>query len=279
VPEARALVADKHVRGNGEAWQSLVERYGGNGLALKIVAETIHQVYDGDIAAFLSDAIAAYGTVFGGIRRLLDVQIERLSQVERQVLRRLAVEREPISLAELSRVMAPSTGRGMVIDGIETLRRRSLVERAERGGTFTLQSMVLEHATDGLVETVADEISRGQPSVLVELPLIKAQSKDYVRQAQERLIGGPIVQRLKVRLDDVAPEQRLLALLDNWRGRSVAEQGYGPGNAVNLLRLLRGDLRGTDLSRLALRQIYLQGVDAQDATMVDTRLAEAVLAQ
>jgi WD40 repeat protein len=279
VAEAQALVADKHVRGDAKDWQSLVERYGGNGLALRIVGETIHQVYDGDIAAFLSDAIATYGTVFGGIRRLLDVQLERLSPLERRILRRLAVEREPISLAELSKEMAPSMRRSTVIDGIETLRRRSLVERAERGGTFTLQSMVLEHATDGLVETVVDEINRGEPSVLVEQPLIKAQAKDYVRQAQERLIGTPIVQRLKVRVDDDAPDQHLLALLDNWRGQSVADQGYGPGNAVNLLRLLRGNLRGTDLSRLVLRQIYLQGVDAQDATMVDTRLGEAVLAQ
>ena len=89
-----------------------MDRYGGNGLALKIVGETIRQVYDGDVAAFLADAIATYGTVFGGIRRLLDVQIERLSPVEHDVLTRLAVEREPISLAELSRDMAPSVEPG-----------------------------------------------------------------------------------------------------------------------------------------------------------------------
>ena len=28
-------------------------RYGGNGLALKIVGETIRQIYDGDVGAFL----------------------------------------------------------------------------------------------------------------------------------------------------------------------------------------------------------------------------------
>jgi WD40 repeat protein len=279
VADARALLADKQVRGDAQAWQGLVERYGGNSLALKIVAETIHQVYGGDIDTFLSDAIAAYGTVFGGIRRLLDVQLERLSEAERQVLRRLAVGREPMSLAELSKEMAPSTDRGMVIDGIETLRRRSLVERAEAGATFTLQSMVLEYATDRLVDTAADEIDRGEPNVLVEQPLIKAQAKDYVRQTQERLIGTPIVERLKVNLENGAPERRLLALLDRWRDRPGTQQGYGPGNVVNLLRLLRGDLRGTDLSRLVLRQVYLQGVDAQDATLLDTRLTEAVLAE
>ena len=74
-------------------------------------------------------------------------------------------------------------------------------------------------------------------------------------------------------------ERRLLELLEGWRGRPPAEQGYGPGNVVNLLRLLRGDLRGLDLSRLAIRQAYLQGVEAQDASLAGAHLAEAVLAE
>jgi WD40 repeat protein len=279
VAEAQALVADKHMRGDAQAWQSLVEHYGGNGLALKIVGETIRQVYDGDIAAFLSDASATYGTVFGGIRRLLDVQLERLSPVERLVLRRLAVEREPISLGELSTDLAPSTDRSTVIDGIETLRRRSLVERAEGGRTFTLQSMVLEYATDRLVETVANEIDRDEPSVLVEQPLIKAQAKDYVRKTQERLIGAPILQRLIAQDGRTGAEQHLVALLDGWRDHPRTGQGFGPGNAVNLLRLLRGELRGLDLSRLSLRQVYLQGVNAQDAKLTHANLASPVLAE
>jgi hypothetical protein len=72
--------------------------------------------------------------------------------------------------------------------------------------------MVLEHVTDRLVETVADGIARGQPVVLVEQPLIKAQAKDYVRQMQGRLIGAPILQRLN-RNTGAAIEQQLLALL------------------------------------------------------------------
>src|SRR5262249_38515275 len=153
------------------------------------------------------------------------------------------------------------------LDAIETLRRRSLVEQGDRGGTdasqaprgaaFTLQSMVLEYMTDRLVDAVVDEIGQNQPSVLVELPLVKARAKDYVRQAQERLIALPILHQLGAERTDAETEQRLLALLDGWRGRPPGEQGYGPGNVVNLLRLLRGDLRATDLSRLVVRQAYL----------------------
>jgi hypothetical protein len=224
-PEAQALLADKQLTGDTQAWVSLVERYGGNGLALKIVGETIRQVYNGDIAEFLTDASATFGTVFGGIRRLLDAQAERLSPVEQEVLTRLAVAREPINLAELTGEMAPSVSRSTVIEAIETLRRRSLVERGERGATFTLQSMVLEYVTDRLVETVADEIGRGQPAVVVEQPLMMAQAKEYVRKTQERLIGAPILQRLGAEYAEAGTELRLQGLLDGRRGRPGSEQG------------------------------------------------------
>jgi WD40 repeat protein len=277
--EAQKLLADKQLRGDTQAWVSLVDRLGGNGLALKIVGETIRQVFDGDVAMFLEDPTDSFGIVFGSIRRLLDSQVERLSATEHDVLTRLAVEREPMALAELSMNMRSSVDRSTVIEAIETLRRRSLVERGPRGATFTLQSMVLQYFTDRLVETATDEIDSGQAVLLVEQPLIKALAKDYVRQTQERLIGTPILQRVLTRHSQRQTESRFLELLDSWRGRSAADQGYGPGNVVNLLRLLRGDLRGIDLSRLALRQLYLQGVDAQDASLVGTHLTEAIFAE
>ena len=121
--EAHALLNDKQLVSDARSWTSLVERYGGNGLAPKIVGETIRQVYDGDVAAFLEDATTRYGTVLGGVRRLLDVQIERLSPMEGVVLNNLAVEREPISPAELARNVEPGVRRGDLIHAIETLRR------------------------------------------------------------------------------------------------------------------------------------------------------------
>jgi WD40 repeat protein len=99
-----------------------------------------------------------------------------------------------------------------------------------------------------------------------------------VRQSQERLIGASILEQLKADLGQEGTGQRLLSLLEDWRGRLAAEQGYGPGNVVNLLRLLRGELRGLDLSRLTIRQAYLAEVEAHDASLAGTHLAEAVLA-
>jgi hypothetical protein len=231
VAEIQALLADKRLDGDSPAWIDLVDRYSGNALALKIVGETIRQVYDGDVAAFLRDAITTYGTVFGGVRGLLDVQAERVSAVERDVLMRLAIEREPVTMGDLAQDMAPTVDRSAVIEAIETLRRRSLVERGDRRGSFTLQSMVLEYVADRLVETAVDEIAQSRPVLMVELPLIKAQATDYVRETQERLIGAPILQRLNNQFASVGTEARLLALLDAWRGQSPAPQDDDPGRA------------------------------------------------
>jgi WD40 repeat protein/transcriptional regulator with XRE-family HTH domain len=279
VPEGQVLLAEKQLSGSEEDWANLIARFGGNGLALKVVGESIRQVFDGEITTFLGQA--GSGSIFGGMRRLLAEQIERSSTLEQNVLRALAVEREPRTLAELVADLGPRVEQRAALAAVEALRRRSLVERAGTAGkaAFTLQSVVLEYVTDRLVEEVSDEIAHGRPLRLVKQPLIKAQAKDYIRDSQERLIGEPILQLLKADLGDGEVEQRLLGLLEGWRNVSYADQGYGPGNAVNLLRLARGDLRCLDLTRLALRQAYLAGVEAQDTSLADANLSEAQLAE
>jgi WD40 repeat protein/DNA-binding XRE family transcriptional regulator len=278
VDEARLLLAPKQLIGNPQQWAELVVRFGGNSLALKLVGERIRELFDQDIGLFLEEAGA--GSVFGGIRQLLAEQVGRSSAPEQQVLRAMAVGREPLRLADLLSALGPRLGRGAVLEAVEALRRRSLLERAEAAGraAFTLQSVVLEYVTDRLVEAVVEEIASGRPALLVDQALIQAQARDYVRQTQERLIGAPILKRLKAHGSRDETEQRLLALLEGWRGRTASEQGYGPGNVVNLLRL-RGDLRGLDVSRLTIRQAYLAEVEAQDASLADSHLAETVLAE
>jgi hypothetical protein len=168
VEDAQVLLAPKRLDGTPQQWAEFTARLGGNGLALKVVGETIRELFDGDVGSFLDQTGAS--STFGGMRRLLAAQVGRSSALEQQVLRVLVVEREPLSLAALLADMSPRFGRGDVLEAVEALRRRSLLERAEVGGpaAFTLQSVVLEYLTDRLVEGVAEEIERGQPMLLVE---------------------------------------------------------------------------------------------------------------
>jgi DNA-binding beta-propeller fold protein YncE len=278
VVEGQALLSKRHLQGDATAWASLVARYSGNGLALKIVGETIDQVFGGDIAAFLEQSGSS--SAFGGIRRLLDTQVERLSTLERDVLRWLGIEREPVTFSELVADMGPAIRRGDVLEAVDALRGRSLVERREPGTAFTLQSAVLGYVTDRLVDRCADEIQRGELVLLATHPIVKAQAKDYVRQSQERLIAEPLLARLLAAYGSRrAVEQRLMTVLDQVRRTPKDEHRGAPGNLVNLLRLLRGDLRGVDLSGLEIHQVYLQEVVAQDASLQNSHLSEAVLGE
>jgi WD40 repeat protein len=276
----RALLHGKGLMGEDAAWQGLVSRYGGNPLALSLVGQSIAELFGGDIDAMLAYAVETFGAVFGGIRRLLEEQFERLSPLEQSLLYWLAVEREPVGVAALRRDLAAGARPGQVLEALEALGRRSLLERGAERATHTLQPVVLEYVTERLVAALAQEIETGEPALLVSHAMVQATSKDYVRRSQERLIAQPLLEGVVAQGGSAdGAERRLVELVQGWRGRPPAEQGFGPGNVVNLLRLLRGDLRGLDLSRLALQQAYLQGVEAQDASLAGTHLTEAVLAE
>jgi hypothetical protein len=147
VDAVRALLGQRDLAGDDAAWGVLVARYAGNPLALQVAGETVGTVFGGDIAAFLAQDVA----VFGDIRQLLAEQVARLSAQEQAVLPRLVEEREPVGFARLVDEVGPLVGRAAVVEAVQALARRSLLE-PRRGGTFSLQAVVLEYAATCRVE-------------------------------------------------------------------------------------------------------------------------------
>src|SRR5713226_4559227 len=274
---SRQLLAEKDVAGTTPEQERLIEAYSGNPLALKIVAETIVELFGSEIAPFLEQG----EVVFGGVRELLGEQFARLSAVEQTVLLWLAILREPVSIEELLSVLGAPLPRVQVLEAVEALRRRSLVERGQRRGSFTLQSVVLEYAAARLIAEAASEIEHGNLSRLIEHGLELATAKEYVRQTQQRLIVAPLLAHLRsVFREKDEVEEHLLVLLSELREWADYAQGYGPANVLSLLREERGQLRGLDLSQLAIRGAPLQGVEMQDTTLAgasvrDTTFTEA----
>jgi WD40 repeat protein len=272
------LLAEKEVTGTSSEQARLIESYAGNPLALKIVAQTIVDLFGGQLAPFLSQG----EVIFGGVRELLAHQFSRLSAVEQTLLLWLAVLREPVSLEHLLALLITPLSRAQILEAIEALHRRSLIESGNMPASFTLQSVVLEYATAHLIAEAASEIKHGQLARLLEHGLELATVKEYVRQTQWRLLVAPLLVQVQAgSAGRGAVEERLLALLDELRSQAEEAQGYGPANLLALLRELRGHLRSLDLSHLTIRGASLQRVEMQDAslseaTLQDTTFTEAI---
>src|SRR6266849_9020018 len=165
------LLAEKDVMGSPRDRVRLVEVYRGNPLALKIVAQTIVELFGGEIVPFLAQG----EVVFGGVRELLREQFERLSPLEQSVLLWLAILREPVSLEQLLVVLGTPRPPAQVLEAVDGLRRRSLIERGQRPGSFTLQSVVLEYVTTHLVDLASQELVQGRLSLLIQHGFCQAQ--------------------------------------------------------------------------------------------------------
>jgi WD40 repeat protein/transcriptional regulator with XRE-family HTH domain len=269
---ARELLADKELHGTPVAWGRLVASYDGNPLALKIVAQVVTDLYGGDLDHFLQEG----ELLFNGIRPVLRQQVGRLSALEHLLLTWLAVLREWTKLDTLAQVIHPRVLRAQLLESLEALGRRSLLERGQQA-SFGLQSVVMEYLTDELGERLAEEIVQGEPQHLRRVALEQAQATDYVRETQVRLLVQPLIQRLRADLGtDSLVEEHLLRLLSQFRSEDAAKEGYGPANVISLLTELRGHLRGLDLSRLSIRGTYLQGIEMQDATLAGAILQDTV---
>ena len=237
----QVLLQEQEVTGTATERERLIERYGGNPLALKIVAPTIADLFGGEIAAFLEQG----ELIFGSVRYLLQEQFARLSAVEESIMLWLAILREPVTVQQLANVLVNPLPGAQVLEALDTLRGRSLIERGQVKGSFTLQSVVLEYTTTRLIGAAVSEIERGHLQLLIDHGLELANSKEYIREAQVRLIVTPLLARLHSSFPEPSAIQaRLLALLEPLRGQSDEYQGYAPANLLALsARLARRFVR------------------------------------
>ncbi|QLE39811.1 NACHT domain-containing protein [Nostoc sp. C052] len=293
--EAQELLQLKgNFQGSTEEWNRLVEAYAGNPLALKIIATTIQNLFDGSISDFLNQK----AFVFGNIRNLIDQQFERLSESEKTVIYWLAIYRDPASFSELRSDIFPPRTPQELIDILESLEQRSLIEKAkvtliEKHRTqFSLQPVVMEYVTEKLVAQVCQEILAGleanaeQKNLLFKThALLKSQAKDYVRETQVRFILKPILERLLLdRLlievsEKLAIENLLTQCLNKLRGTSSVKIGYAAGNILNLLCQLQSTLTNYNFSNLTIWQAYLQDVNLHNVNFEYSDLSQCVFAE
>ncbi|MBD2214830.1 NACHT domain-containing protein [Nostoc linckia FACHB-104] len=292
VPEISKILQANGCFCHSEAdWQSLRERYSGNPLALKIVSTTVRDLFDGSISEFLEQGAIA----FGEINTLLDEQFQRLSEIEKHLMYWLAINRELVTLAQLREDFVPTISQPKLLEALQSLGQRCLIEKSNR--LFTLQPVVMEYVTEQFLERVYQEIvgkdedtglrnETNPSSLFLSHALMKATAKDYVRDSQIRIIIAPLVARLVGKFKSKKDvEYQLHQILFGLRSQSAPKEGrsqfansvgYAGGNIINLLRQLEIDLRGYDFSHLTIWQAYLQNVNLQQVNFAYADLEQTV---
>ncbi|KST61780.1 hypothetical protein BC008_06970 [Mastigocoleus testarum BC008] len=281
---ARALLQAKGLSGSETQRQELCDRYGCNPLAIKIVATSIQDLFDGDIEAFLAQDT----TIFNSIQKLLAQQFERLSPLEQTIMYWLAINREWTTISELLEDIFPAVSKADLLEALESLRWRSLIEKdsprlmERQFGGYTQQPVVMEYVSDRLIGEVSSEIARVNsfPNLFCSYALIKATAKDYVRESQIRVILKPIAAHLNRNFgSSKLIERQLQNILKLLRDSEIPLSGYGTSNLIHLAYHLHIDLSGYDFSSLRIWQAYLQGLALHRVNFAHADFAKSVFTQ
>ncbi|HLO86268.1 MAG TPA: NB-ARC domain-containing protein [Nostocaceae cyanobacterium] len=111
-----------------DKWPELINRYQSHPCWLNLIAATIKELCNGSVSQFLAEQNDIY---LGDIEPLLESQLERLSDSEKQVSYWLASQSEAV---DISQQPANSTlSKSECWQAIQSLGRRSLVEKVEIG--------------------------------------------------------------------------------------------------------------------------------------------------
>ena len=271
--EGKEIIQVKGLSATDAELAALHDRYGGNPLALKVVSATIKDLFGGDVPEFLRQE----KTIFGGVKDILDRQFGRLSALEREIMYWLAIAREPISLSILQSDSMPQRSSTELLEALESLSRRSLIERSER--SFTQQSVVMEYLTSRLIEDISQEIVAAQPQLLCSYALIQATAKDYIRENQIRQVLRPVIDRLTSILGSNNIPRQLEQILQILKAKPALDKCYGAGNIINLLTYLERDLTGYDFSDLCVWQADLRQTQLHKVNFERANLAKSVFAE
>ncbi|WP_017653470.1 NB-ARC domain-containing protein [Fortiea contorta] len=156
--------------------------YAGNPLFLKLVATAIQELFGGNLSEFIKQGTV----VFGDIRAILDEQFNRLSQLEKHMMFWLAVNQDFISMRNLPKEiipgLSPRMSQRLILEAVELLQRRSLIER--QASDFSQTPVLMEYMIERLIEenfTLNDE---RDGHLFMSHTLFEAHLKNYLRESR-----------------------------------------------------------------------------------------------
>jgi WD40 repeat protein len=264
-------------------WKKLNNLLGGNPLVIKIISPTIKERYECNIRNFLEEEKSLF--LPGGLRELLSEQFRRLSELEKDIMYWLAINRTPVSVSELQEDIIPKVPPLKLLKALESLSWRSLIEKnAQEVLELTLQPVIMEYMTEQLRQEIGREIrdyENNKSNLFNRFSLIKAQAKDYIKGEQRDHIIKPFLQELLISLgDEKAVEKKLKDILPVLHKQSPHKPGYAGGNIINLLSELKDKfIDKEDFSDLAVWQADLEAVTLHEVNFAYADLKNSTLAE
>lgn len=189
----------------------------------------------------------------------------------------LAINREWTGIDQLLADIAPAIPKHQLLEALEGLRFRCLLER--QGTRFTQQPVVMKYALDRVISTMAAELQTGEFSLFLSHATLKTTVTDYISQTQARLIARPLAAALRQQFpSDRDLLDRIATILNCWRS-SLGRSGYGAGNLLNLCQQGGIDLSGADFSELTIRHADLRHTDLHRVDFSQARFSDTVFTQ
>ncbi|BAY62371.1 WD-40 repeat-containing protein [Calothrix brevissima NIES-22] len=277
-------IGDGKFNGTDDEWQQLIEFYfNGNPLALELAARHIKKAYNGNIAEFLAKGKKDFKQMR---EDLLDWHFNQLSSLEKEIVYWLAINRIPISITELQNDIT-SEASEEVASTIEVILNQFSLEISSFNGEqyFGLQPVIDEYIINKFIDEIYTEILQKEINILNSHALMKALSKDYIRQEQIRLIVKPLVKKLQSK-GKKNFENKLKQILVKLQEEYPELPGYAAGNVLNLLcqqteanSKIKPVLKGYDFSHLVIWQAYLQDIEIHDSNFTNSELDKSVFTQ
>jgi adenylate kinase family enzyme len=187
------LISTSELTGTTAEWEILIDLYLGNPQYLKIVANTIADIFAGKIEQFLATNLLVYQQ----IEILLSQQLDQLSNPELSIMIWLAIEGKSISLEQLRLITSVSISNANTAKILDTLVRKYLVEvTADR---FTLSDLIMEFVTARYQDLVCKGITAKKFDVLHVYPISRSKLESTSDQS------NPIEQSFKYSQDHCSP--------------------------------------------------------------------------
>jgi hypothetical protein len=145
---AFSLIQSKQLLGTKEQKFELCRLYSNNPLKVKIVVNTIIELFNGNFEKFLEQNTLL---VSNYINSLLEQQLNPLSVLEWQIMYCLSTDQQLTTITDLApnQNISPTVSKSQLLQAIEKIYSRCLIEK--EAGKYTLQPVLREYVMEQFI--------------------------------------------------------------------------------------------------------------------------------